>query len=420
MKNGKRTAKNRCRSGPAAVLLALAVALAWPPAGGAGQLVPPPGFAAPVKHKEREAQDCPDDAEPYTGALDFPSKYEGSDKARDDLNPRAEKKYRKLTAPISALEKGVSRQVEDYLRAGQEDSLRCALGLLTRWSQARGLEGDAKTHTGKAMRKWALGSVAAAYARLKFSATQPLRHDPATAERIEAWLARLAERVVADWNNQPIDKVNNHEYWAAWSVMVAAVALDRRDLFDWSAQQYRVAAAQIDGSGYLPNELKRDTRALYYHNYALTPLAMMAAFAKANGVDLAAQNQYALQRLAARVLAGIENPAGFEARTGNKQNVSEFAERSKFAWLEPYCWTLTCEPALMQRLSALRPLRSHRLGGNVTELFAPQPVVSAGSGNRSAGSGKGPPVLASGRPPVVLGVSLSPPRFLSAGASSWI
>jgi poly(beta-D-mannuronate) lyase len=187
---------------------------------------------------------------------------------------------------------------------------------------------------------------------------------------IERWLERLGKLVVDDWRDQPLEKINNHEYWAAWAVMAAAVALDRRDWFDWAIQQYKVAARQVDAEGYLPNELKRDTRALSYHNYSLGPLAMIAAFAKANGVDLQKENNGALDRLARRVLAGVENPGQFEAKTGKKQELEELQEASKFAWMEPYCWLNRCDGAVARRVVGLRPIKAYRLGGNLTELFA--------------------------------------------------
>ncbi|MGB1559930.1 MAG: mannuronate-specific alginate lyase [Sinimarinibacterium flocculans] len=343
----------------------------WSTASSAAPLRPPVGFTVAVGDDDKDLRDCPQDAVPFAGALDFPSKYAGSDRARDDYNARSDREYKRRIAPITAFERGVSRQVDDYMRGGRPEALDCAIGLLADWSRERGLEGRSLSHTGKSMRKWALGSVAASYLRLKFSASRPL--DAIDDDRIgdiEAWIGRVAARVVDEWSDQPLRKMNNHEYWAAWSVMAAAVALDRKDLFDWAVAQYRTAATQIDAEGYLPNELARDTRALYYHNYALTPLAMLAAFGQANGVDLAAENDRAIDRLARRVLLGVADPNDFEVRTGAKQNVSEFKESSKFAWIEIYCWLRPCDAALLARLDTLRPLGSTRLGGSVTDLFS--------------------------------------------------
>lgn len=359
-------------------VVALAVALGgWSLAPTAAPLLPPPGYATAVGHAKKDLRDCPQDATPFTAKLDFPSKFEGSDKARDDLNPQAEQEYRKRIAAITAFERGVSKQVDDYMRAGRPQAFDCAIALMAAWSHDGGLTGPSTTHTGKSMRKWALGSVASSYLRLKFSPSKPLAGvDRGRIAEIEQWLSRVADQVVAEWRDQPLAKMNNHEYWAAWAVMAVAVALDRRDLYDWSVGQYRIAAKQIDANGYLPNELARDTRALYYHNYALTPLAMIAAFGKANALDLAAENDRALDRLAQRVLAGIDDPDDFEDRTGSEQVVADFSESSKFAWLEAWCWIRTCDGETQARLEKLRPISSTRLGGNVSTLFS-VPSISA-------------------------------------------
>lgn len=357
-------------------LAAFAAAAAVPP------LVPPPGFRVPAAAPQEQDKpgECPRMPPPYTGELKFPSRYEGSGSARDRVNPRAQRIYKAKTADITEMEKGVSGLVRQYLHSGRPESLHCALDWLDAWAAAGALEDETEDHTGRAMRKWALGSLAAAYLRLEFSASRPLDAAPEQARRIEAWFARLAQTVVDDWGGQPLRKVNNHEYWAAWAAMAAAVALDRRDLFDWSVRQYRVAARQIDEDGYLPNELARETRALWYHNYALNPLVMIAAFAQANGVDLRGDGDDALARLAVRVLRGVDDPKVFERRTGKKQVLDELRESSKFAWLEPYCWLYSCDAALARRVERLRPMSAYRLGGDVTELFKPPAGAAAGTG----------------------------------------
>jgi len=351
-------------------LLAALLTAGPDPAQAVTSLVPPPGFTAPVEEGSGKARPCPDAPKPFTGELKFPSKYEGSDSARDDVNPKAEAKYRAATAPINEVEKQVSAMVAHYLHTGDPATLRCALDWLSSWAQADALEGRTQDHTGKSVRKWALASLASSWLRLKFSKSRPLDVSPEKVHDIERWFEDLAKLVVDDWRDQPLEKINNHEYWAAWAVMATAVALDRRDWFDWAVAQYRIAAKQVDRDGFLPNELKRDTRALSYHNYALGPLAMIAAFGRANGVDLSTEGNRALDRLATRVLTGIDDPRPFEARTGKKQTLEELKESSKFAWLEPYCWLNRCQGAASKKVVAMRPIKSYRLGGNLTELFA--------------------------------------------------
>lgn len=363
---GRDTAGNADATMPGAMSL-VPGAMSLEPVG----LRAPAGFAAAVASAKPKSRACPEDAEPYVGALDFPSKYEGSDSARDDLNKDAEKRYRALVAPVTAFEKGLSLHVDEYLRSGRPESLACATGLLREWSGANALMGEAVNHTGKSVRKWAMGSVASSYLRLKFSSSRPLAADPALMDGVEAWLAPMATRVVQEWDGQPLNKVNNHAYWAAWAVMATAVALDRRDLFEWSMQQFELASTQVDAQGFLPNELRRDTRALSYHNYALAPLAMIAAFAKANGAEVDSDKLAAVTRLADRVLDGIADPASFEQKTGKRQLVQEFSQHGKFSWMEPYCWTFTCDEAMQERLASVRPLKNFRLGGDLTEIFQP-------------------------------------------------
>ena len=226
-------------------------------------------------------------------------------------------------------------------------------------------------HTGKSMRKWALGSMSGSWLRLKFSNSQPLAAHQAEAELIEKWFARLAEQTVRDWSDLPLEKINNHSYWAAWAVMASAVATDRRDLFDWAVKEYKVGANQIDDQGFLPNEIKRKQRALAYHNYALPPLAMIASFAKANGVDLRSENNFALQRLGEGVLYGARDPRHFAERAGEKQDMKDLKVDGKYAWLEPWCALYQCVGDTLERKHRMQPFDSFRLGGNLTRVYDP-------------------------------------------------
>nr|WP_095154562.1 mannuronate-specific alginate lyase [Pseudomonas sp. Irchel 3E13] len=339
----------------------------------AAGLVPPPGYYAGIEKQKTGKNDFKCDAvpTPYTGKLQFRSKYEGSDGARSTLNEDAEQAFRDSTASITTLERGVAQQVNRYLRDGRPQQLDCTLTWLGTWARADALLSKDFNHTGKSMRKWALGSMSSAWLRLKFSNARPLAAHQAQAEEIEKWFGRLADQVVSDWSNLPLAKINNHSYWAAWSVMATAVATDRRDLFDWSVKEYRVAANQIDDQGFLPNELKRKQRALAYHNYALPPLAMIASFAQVNGVDLRDENNQALKRLGDRVLSGSKDPSAFTRKNGEDQDMKDLKVGSKYAWLEPWCSVYACGADVQQRRHDLQPFNSFRLGGDVTRVYDP-------------------------------------------------
>lgn len=337
----------------------------------AGSLVPPPGYYAEVQHDAKAAEACQQPPQAFTGTLDFPSKYEGSGTSRDTFNDESDQQYKTLTQPISDMEKGATRLVDRYMHDGSAQTLQCALAWYGAWANARALLGQAADHTGRSERKWALASLSGAWLRLKFSRSQPLADHGKEAATIETWLGAIASQVTQEWNeNDPRDRINNHYYWAAWSVMATSVITDRRDLFDWSARMYAIFASQVDADGFLPNELKRQTRAAGYQIYAVTPAAMVAAFGKANHVDLAGEGNHALQRAADRAVLAYNNPAAFEVKTGSRQVVEMTKSRqSAMAWLEPYCWTVMCPASTITLMSTLRPMQNTRLGGDVTAVF---------------------------------------------------
>ena len=336
-------------------------------------LVPPQGYYEGIEKLKTSDGNfrCESTPKPYTGALQFRSKYEGSDKARATLNLDSEQAFRDSTKDITTLERGVAKMVNQYMRDGRPAQLDCTLSWLGAWARADALLSTDYNHTGKSMRKWALGSMSGSWLRLKFSNSQPLAAHQAEAEQIERWFARLAEQTVRDWSDLPLEKINNHSYWAAWSVMATAVATDRRDLFDWAVKEYKVGANQIDDQGFLPNEVKRKQRALAYHNYALPPLAMIASFAKANGVDLRSENNFALQRLGEGVLAGARDPRHFAERAGEKQDMKDLKVDTKYAWLEPWCALYHCVGDTLARKQGMQPFNSFRMGGDMTRVYDP-------------------------------------------------
>jgi poly(beta-D-mannuronate) lyase len=307
-------------------------ALTW-----AAPLVPPPGFTQPLP--QTLSGKCVTLPAPWTGALEFPSKYAGSDSARATLNPIAERAFRHQTKSIVDFERGISSMVWRYKQSGDPATLNCIITGYRAWADAGALTSAQANHTGRSMRKWALATLASGWIELR---------SPPGNEQVERWLGQLADRVVNEWDGLPLRKTNNHSYWAAWAVMATAVALDRRDLFDWSVKEYRIAAGQIAADGHLPNEQKRGARALAYHNYALQPLVMIASFAAANGQDVVAENNGALGRLAGYVLS---------------------QKQTDPVWLEPWCDITDCDATARALRDASRPLNSRRLGGNLTLIY---------------------------------------------------
>ena len=361
--------RRKCR--PIALLLCALCQTLLSTAAFAAPLQPPPGYQGSAAAGQGKPAACKPPPTPFTGVLEFQSKYEGSGSARDSYNPASAAAYKRKTQPIVSMEKGTVSLVKHYRRSGNAADAACAVAWLSTWADARALMGEARNHTGRSLRKWSLGTLASAYLQLKFTASQPLTAHRAEALRIERWLSGLAILVAAEWPpTDPIDKINNHYYWAAWALMASAVATDQREAFDAAVALYRVFDLQVDVDGVLPNELKRASRAAEYHNYAMAPLAMVAAFAKANGLLLADGQNPGLARLARQAQDALNDPQSFKARAGVSQEATALAQQSASAWLEPFCWTRPCSPSQRARLEATRPLANTRLGGNLTAVFA--------------------------------------------------
>lgn len=333
-------------------------------------LQPPAGYQQEPQRHASSHFTCPAFPSTFTGTLDFTSKYEGSDSARATLNPQADRAFHEQTRAITELEKVVSQVVTGFAHDGNPARAACVVNGLEAWAKAEALTAPAKNHTGKAMRKWALATLSSSWLQLKFSPAHPLETQKDAAAEVERWLSHLGDLTVADWRDLPLKRVNNHSYWAAWAIMATAVATDRRDLFDQSLAMYRTAASQVDSEGFLPNELRRKQRAFSYHNYAIQPLVMIALFARSNGVEVTAENDKALQRLGDRILSEFDNPEAFNRKAGITQDIAFTRQASSMAWLEGWCALESCDAALNQRLAALRPLHSTRLGGDLSWLFA--------------------------------------------------
>jgi len=352
-------------------LLLLAATLLIGTAQAMPALHPPPGYLAAVVPGKPGASVCAPAPPPYTQSLQFRSKYEGSDSARATLSPEADAAFKLATQDITEMERHTANGVMRYLHDGRPEELTCTLDSLAAWANAGALLSKDFNHTGKSMRKWALATLASSYLALKFSSSQPLAGHPEQARQIEAWLGRVADQVVSDWSDLPLQKINNHSYWAAWSVMASAVVLDRRDLFDWSLQEYRIGAGQVDALGMLPNELKRKQRALAYHNYAIGPLAMIASFALANGIDVRDENHAALQRLGQQILSSASNPTALEQKSAARQDMSELQNPKKWVWLAPWCSLYACSADALRHKHDGQPARDFRLGGDLSRLYGP-------------------------------------------------
>lgn len=316
---------------------------------------------------------CPETPAPYIEQLVFTSKYEGSDKSRSTLNMAAYEEYMDQTESIVNFQKTLSGLSDKYFYTGDKAIRDCALGMLNAWATAPALLSKDTNHTGRSARKWTLAAASSSYAKLTHGS---IKNDPPNAKQIEAiehWLATIADIVVVDYTQSNIDKVNNHDYWAAWAVSITGAVLHRKDLLDWSYSKFSQAMNQVDDNGFLPNEIRRKHLALSYHNFAIQPLVSMALTLKVNDYDVLSINNRALERLVNKTVAGLSNPEIFLKQTGEEQTLNNVVSNTGLAWIEPW---LIMEPnaKIPAEWKNLRPLSSSRMGGDLTLLYTKQRV----------------------------------------------
>lgn len=338
----------------------------------------PAGYYQIPQQDDGGDYDC-DIAKPHTGAMAFTSKYKGSDSARNELNKKAKEEYRQAVEKVRRFEKAVVAATNDYQVDGDGDRARdCVLENLDLWASADALNASQINHVGQAVRKWALAAAANSYLRVKLSA-EPGALPAEQQQRIEDWFQRLTVGIREYYTDRPARKVNNHDYWAAWAVMSASVATQNRDDWDWALGKFDEAMGQITQAGYLPKELSRETRALEYLNYAMQPLTLIAVFAEVNDESVHDRYQADFEKLAQNVVLGLESPERI-ARVADHQQIADGLFNAwSLAWMEPWQKTWGNLQGMSSFLDEHRPMKSTRLGGDLTYLYQVDPTWPLGS-----------------------------------------
>ncbi|MDX1801233.1 MAG: alginate lyase family protein [Marinobacter sp.] len=337
-------------------------------------LRPPAGYYQAPAASDGGDYNC-ESVPPFTDSLVFTSKYEGSDDARNELNQQAEQEYHAAVEKVRNFEKRVIAAADDYQVDGDGPAARaCALSILDSWASADALLNPEVNHVGQAVRKWALTAAANGYLRVTRSGDRDAL-DPAQLARIRNWFDKLTTQIRKYYSDRPLRKVNNHDYWAAWAVMSAAVATQNCDDWDWALGKFDEAMGQVTDDGYLPNELGRNTRALEYMNFALQPLTLMTVFAEANHVGLHHRYQRKLNALATNVTAGLNDPGTVQAVTGYEQVTDGLYTAWSLAWMKPWQATWGDVATMPSFIDRFGPMQSTRLGGDLHWLYRIGPTA---------------------------------------------
>ncbi|MCC8982744.1 alginate lyase family protein [Bradyrhizobium acaciae] len=252
-------------------------------------------------------------------------------------------------------------------KAADERDPDCVMDLLAGWARGNALLTIGANYQGDFERSWA--GTDFALALLRFSAVSTKADH--RFQQIKPWLIQIAEET------RDADRINhlgnNLVYWAGLDLMSIGTLTDRDDLVEAGLSRARQGIRDIGAHGELERELKRGERALHYHNFALTPLVFCAELASRRKIDLYAENNGAIDRLAAVIVRAVKDERSFSSLSQVPQQLFPWTFQGDLAWMEPY-YARFHDPDLLPLLRARRPLNNPRLGGNVTAAWgAPLP-----------------------------------------------
>jgi poly(beta-D-mannuronate) lyase len=278
------------------------------------------------------------------------------------IDPVLKKRYEDSVAPIEGFSRDVVTAADAYRTKGSRSAAECVTALLAGAAAQKALTGSMDGHQASYVQGWNLGSWAVAWLKVRSSGVASLEQSTG----IRAWLKRLAEENRGYYEKKrqqhSTDAVNNHLYWAGFAISAAAIASDDYRLFEWGMDAYRHGARDIRDDGTLPMEMDRGQMALHYHLYALAPLVLLAEFGEANGLDLYAERDYAIRRLVARSISGLQDPAFFERRTGVPQVTTPQIEAWEIGWAQPWLRRFP-DPVISELLSKASRLNYTTWGG---------------------------------------------------------
>lgn len=214
-----------------------------------------------------------------------------TDRQSSIVDPQRWKAYAEASGPYRRLAKDIVDAADDYRATGSRTAANCALKLMTAAARDAVFAGTMSSRQAYYVQGWLTGAIAIAYLKVRDSglATDEDRN------LLFPWFERVVAQTERFYGESGAK--NNHLYWAGVEIAAAGIAAGDNKLFNWGVNAYREGVAQIGADGTMPLEMRRGRRALHYHLYALAPLVYLAAFGKANGLDLYSENHDALSRL---------------------------------------------------------------------------------------------------------------------------
>jgi poly(beta-D-mannuronate) lyase len=286
-----------------------------------------------------------------------------SDSKSSIIDPEKWKAYVASSGPYKELGQQIVDAADAYRLTGSRQAAECALLHMDAAARDGALTGKMSSNQAYYVQGWVIGAIAIAYLKVKDSGLIQSGQE----QDILPWIVKVVHQTMdyydARRQKETGDAENNHLYWAGVEIAAAGMAANDTKLFDWGIETYRVGVAAIRPDGSLPLEMKRGQRALHYHLYALAPLVYLAEFGEDNGLNLYAEHNYALKKLADLSTGGLVDNSFFVKAAGTQQDTPNGTlAAEQISWAKIYVARFP-DPAISKLLAQASSLSYMYLGG---------------------------------------------------------
>jgi len=286
-----------------------------------------------------------------------------SDSKSSVIDPEKWKAYVASSGPYKDLGQRIVDAADAYRTTGSREAAACAIRHMETAAKDGVFTGKMSSNQAYYVQGWVIGAIAIAYLKVRGSGLISTEQS----REILPWIVSVVHQTMDyyDTRRQKAtgDAENNHLYWAGVEIAAAGIAANDRKLFDWGMACYRAGVEQIQPDGTLPREMARGQRALHYHLFAVAPLVYLAEFGADNGVDLYAEHNYAVKKLAALSTEGLLNNSFFEKATGIAQDTPKGPPTAEeISWAQLYVERFP-DPAISGLLARAPSLSYMYLGG---------------------------------------------------------
>jgi poly(beta-D-mannuronate) lyase len=243
-----------------------------------------------------------------------------SDSKSSIIDPEKWKAYVASSGPYKDLGQQIVDAADAYRTTGSREAAGCAIHKMDTAAKDGVFTGKMSSNQAYYVQGWVIGAIAIGYLKVRDSHLIL----PSEENNILPWIVKVVGQTMDYYDTRRQkgsgDAENNHLYWAGVEISAAGIAANDRKLFDWGMGTYHAGVAAIEPDGSLPAEMKRGQRALHYHLFALAPLVYLAEFGEDNGLDLYAEHNFALKKLAELSTHGLVDNSFFEKGAGIAQD----------------------------------------------------------------------------------------------------